>query len=189
LGCKDLVLGVGHAGKAPVQAIQNAGSGLDVVPRNMPFVPQPREGSEVQEPNPGAPHGTLGVGVLRTVEVDAAPSLAGVVAAASGVPVPIEEVSGRYRPVERLHLGAAGELRVHPPNDAVDGEVLGLPDDGSVPVVVGRSAEIHLPPVRPQLPRVLVVGGVEDQDVEPVEVTLQKSRRAVQVHGVTGRSV
>jgi hypothetical protein len=152
-GPKDLVPGAGHARKAPVQAILNARSGLDAVPRNMPFVPQPRHGSDVQEPDLGAPHGALGVGVLRTVEVDAAPSLdrrAGVVAAASGVPVPVEEVPGRYRLVERLQLGEAGELRVHPPDDAVDGEVLSLPDDGGVPVAVRRSAEVHLPPIRPQ---------------------------------------
>jgi hypothetical protein len=41
------------------------------------------------------------------------------------------------------------------PDDAVDGEVLGLPDDGGVPVAVRRSAEVHLPPVRPHLPPVL----------------------------------
>jgi hypothetical protein len=103
------------------QAILNARSGFDVVPRNMSFVPQSRQGSDVQEPDPGAPHGALGIGVLRTIEVDAAPSLgqrAGVVAAASGVPVPVEEVPGRYRTVERLQLGVAGELRVRPPGPA-----------------------------------------------------------------------
>lgn len=46
-------------------------------------------------------------------------------------------------------MGVAGELRVQPLDDAVDGEVLGLPDGGDVLVVAWGSADVHLPLVCP----------------------------------------